>query len=457
VRISLYLLAVLFAAACGEVKGAQLDAKPADAKAPDAPDADLTGMATVITQTHFGGGTGVGTLLGNVDVVSVLPNGMVHDQGKTDSSGHMSIKVYPGGSVTAIYRHTADTGADLVTFLGAKPSDTLTFGKYWQPPSGNTLGAMTMSWPAVSGATAYQIGIPCGVYYVGNVTSYASFNEYPQCDREPMGVIGVAANSTGQVVAMSYTFITFTANSNQPLTTFWQTASSATATVTGLPPEVTNASESFSIVTNNGTQNYSFGTSAAPTGGAVTFTFPWVNTGERSVSQLQLQRGYSYATTSIFDALNSLTVTVANPDLPPWLTADPFIGFYPEVLANAAARKVEWLPAGPTNHTGNVVITSWSHTIGGTPTPFTWTFITPPDVTSFDLPKLPAIFDDAQPHPEDAMSALQTAALQIPSITNGYDGLRALPEAELTCPACAVRLNLIPRVIVSGYLPQAPF
>jgi hypothetical protein len=442
------LLTVLFAAACGEVKGAQLDAKPADASH-DAVDADLTGMATIITQSHFSGAAAVSATVGNIDVVSALPNGMVHDMGKTDTSGHMSLKVYPGGTVTAIYRHTVDAGADLVSYLGAQPNDTLTFGKYWAAPYANSPGAMTLSWTAYSGANQYNVNIPCGTYGFPNTTlSYASFNEYPQCDHEPMGVVGVAFNASNQVLAMNYSVFNFSVGGSQALSTFWQAASTATATFTGLPPEVTQLYAYYYIVTNGGVQGYGYGTNGTPTGGAGTITFPWVNTGERTLSYLTMSRNGSYYQMQILDAINALNVTAASPQLPPWNQGG---------IAGAAERKVEFLAAGPTTHSGNVIILYWSHTVGANTSQFTWTFITPPEVSSFDMPKLPAIFDDTQPKPEDGVYPQFIAGLEIPSLTNGYDGMRALPEAELTCPACAVRLNLLPRVIYSGQLPNGPF
>jgi hypothetical protein len=439
------LFGALFATACGSVKAGP-DAKvtpPIDA---DLRDADLTGTATVVTQTHFAGGTAVGTLQGMVDVVSTLPNGMVHDMGKTDTSGHLSIKVYPGGSVTAIYRHTADLGADLVTFVGAKPNDMLTFGQYWYPPQGTALGAMTLNWPGYAGASNYYMFSPCGGQgYYPTTTTSAGFTMFPGCDSEPMGLIGVALNASYQPAAMSYNFVNFSAGGTGSFAG-WQSAATATVSLTGLPMEVTNVYSSYYIIANGGKQSYGYGTSGQTTGGAATLTFPWVNTGERTMATTSMGRPGGYLSTNVYDSLNSMNDTVASPTLPPWVVAGGEGG---GALASAAARKIEWLASGTATHSGNVVKSNWQHYNGTTYIPFSWTFITPPDVMSLDLPTLPAIFADTQPHPEDGMYA-QTSMLAIPSIT-GYDGLRQVPEAQLTCPSCAVALNLIPRAIVAGY------
>ena len=90
-------------------------------------DADISGAATVETEAALFGGS-IGTNVGNIDIISMLPNNTVLETVKTDAAGNASIKVYPGGSVTAVYKHTVDMGADLITYVGVKPGDTLVFG-----------------------------------------------------------------------------------------------------------------------------------------------------------------------------------------------------------------------------------------------------------------------------------------------------------------------------------------
>src|SRR5512140_1647222 len=129
---------MLVVCACGKVN----NDTPADANLIDA---DETGMLSVATQSRFfAGGTAVGAAQPSVDVVSVRPNNTLADMAQTDAGGHASLKVYPGGSVTAIYPHPAamDMGADLVTYFGVKPDDVLTFGQRFSPNTSNNLGAM---------------------------------------------------------------------------------------------------------------------------------------------------------------------------------------------------------------------------------------------------------------------------------------------------------------------------
>ena len=74
---------------------------------------------------------------------------------------------------------------------------------------------------------------------------------------------------------------------------------------------------------------------------------------------------------------------------------------------------------------------------------------TPPEVTSIQLPTLPASFADAQPAAADYMGYdVQLIAIPGGTVTD-YNAFRAIPEAQTTCASCAVERNLIPRVIFS--------
>jgi len=133
--------------ACGSVSA---PAKP-DAVTPDVVtiDAPAPGPVTVTTQTRFTGGLPPGAALGNVTVVAVRPDGTLADTQVTDgTSGMATLNAYDGDSVTALYPHTTDAGADLTTFMGVKHGDSLTFGLKFNPSgTNNSLGTMTINWP----------------------------------------------------------------------------------------------------------------------------------------------------------------------------------------------------------------------------------------------------------------------------------------------------------------------
>jgi hypothetical protein len=436
-------LACVLVLGCGSVVAPGQHDGGIDGPDADLTDADLTGNLTVTTQTYFAGGGAIGAAQGMVDIVSLRPNETVADMLQTDASGHATVKAYPGGSVTAIYRHTADAGADLVTYMGVKPNDSLTFGKFWNSNDNTSLGSMTLSWPAYSGVSYYAIVTPCG-YFTSTVQSYSGFTEYNYCHHTPMGVITAAfVNSGGNTVigAMSYTVVNFTAGGTQALNG-WVAAGNGTANITGLPPEVTNVGVYFTAIANGGQPGGSmFETyqGGQPTGGAATLTMPWANVGQRTFSQVYMYRQGQFSQMSVMDSLMTPTTTIASPELPPWVSG---------VIGSIPGRMMTWFPIGTTNQDGNVVQVGWSHMMGTTYSPFTWTFITPPEVSAFAFPKLPATFDDAQPHPEDNVNNYQVRLLKIPSMP-GYDAFRGLPSAQVICPECTVEEGLIQRIIAS--------
>lgn len=419
--------------ACGKVNGDT----PIDANLIDA---DETGMASVITHTHIPGAGPSTAVAGNIDLISLRPNGSVADMGRTDASGTAMIKVYPGGSVTAIYHHTdPDMGNDFATFFGVKPGDALNFGRsYTVSTTSTSLGTMTLSWPANAATNSeFIIETPCGGFGVGSATLSGSFTMFNTCDHEPMQVIGYGLNTSNQIVAYSSTTLNFTPGGSAGLNG-WAAATNAMLNVTGLPPEVTSVSGTFANVANVGTQAFSIGFNGSTTGGAFTQTQGWATAGERTFGDLRMFRLGSFSATHVLDSLqtNSTSWTVAAPTLPPW---------HAGTLANAAAGMIVWFPIGPPTHDGNIVLANWNHTIGSTSYSSSWSFITPPDQTSITLPKLPPPFSDIEPQVQDGMSA-SVQFVELPSVAN-YDALRALPEFQLDCLDCAVRLGLIQRVI----------
>jgi hypothetical protein len=436
------LILFFVTAACGTVKGD----RPIDAPNPidaNLNDADLTGTATVITQTHAPGSGAVGALQGMVDVVSLLPNGMVKDQIKTDATGHGTIKVFPGGSVTAIYRHTLDAGADLATIMGVKPNDVLTFGKNFAPGgTATSLGSETITWPAVANTGEFEIFWPCGATFPSGAATSVVIGEQDICNRSPMGLLAVSLNSsTFQVQSMSFTNFTFANGGSQPLNGFVGT-SNGTATITNIDPAITSVFYNLGTIANGGQQLFSSGTSVVPTGGSATITTPYVATGDRTVSTLFMSRPGGYFSQRVVDSLGfSLNVTVDNPPELPWLVGSPIV--------NGGTRLVEWEMFGPVNHDGTVVLLNWNHIVNAVSSPFAWSFVVPPNTTSFSLPTLPGLFSDTQPHPEDGIGR-QLDLVRIPSLTGGYDAFRQLPEANTTCATCAVNNNVFQRAIISG-------
>lgn len=438
-----YLLSLAFCsllgAACGSVK-----------ETPDAStiDADQSGTATVKTEAALFGAA-VGSAAGTIDVVSMLPNNTLLETIKTDASGAGSIKVYPGGSVTAVYRRPGDTGAEMITYLGVKPNDTLTFGSRNFSTAGITntnLGNQTYEWTVqATGATNHCAATSCSASCVTAPAANTAFAEFLSCNRTPMDVLYVARNAMGQATHYSYRAnVTFTAGSTVS-TTFWTPVINATVNITGVPAEVTNLFGNWATVLNNADERtLASSFSGNPTGGAFTNTFGFHATGDRTVARVQFQRMGSFDVVTLIDgfAPNSTTQTVASPQLTPWLQGS---------LASAPLRTINWnavsTPASVTD--GTVVLAQWNHTVGGMTQFYRWYLIVPPGVSAITLPDLPAPLNNVLPASEDFLSS-QVRLFDVPA--TGYDAVRALPSRNLMCIECAVRAGEFQRAVYSGFV-----
>jgi hypothetical protein len=425
---------------CGKVNNTS-DAGPADAGI----DADLSGSATVVTEAVLTGTPG--SKAGNIDVVSHLPNNMILATATTDANGSATIKVYPGGSVTAIYTHTVDMGADLITWAGVKPGDTLTFGSRQILPPGPSmsLGTQTLQWPALGGVTQFQATTACGTTSTAVATATSMIqSESSACHKEPMDILFRAFNGSTLVAYGFRSNVAFASGGTVTLGAWTTTIPNVTINVTGLPPEIDSVSGSFATIFNTDSALFFGSYSGTPTGGAFTKTIPFHATGERTFGQLLLNR-IGFEPMRLFDSFstNTLTQTVATPTFPTWLQG--------ETNVSSALRRAEWfiVPEASTTSTttGEILAISWSHQISGVYHSSQWNVIMPPGQTSFDLPPMPPALSDHQPAPADFIGG-STTVFEIPSIPS-YDMLRTLRSANIMCLACAVRAGDIQRAVLT--------
>lgn len=431
-RLSLAFCSLL-GAACGSVK-----------ETPDAStiDADQSGTATVKTEAALFGTTGS---IANIDVVSMLPNNTLLEAIKTGADGLGSIKVYPGGSVTAVYRRPGDTGAELISYLGAKPNDTLTFGNRNPLLLNNvSLGTQTYEWTVQApGASQHCAATSCSASCSIAPATNVVFAELASCNRTPMDVLYVARNAMNQTTHYSLrTNVTFSAGATVS-TTFWQAAPNATVNITGVPAEVTQLFGQWLTVLNlQDERSLASSYSGNPTGGAFTTTFGFHATGRRTVGRVQFQRLGSFDIMTLLDSFNTntLTQTVASPQFTPWLQG---------VLASAPLRKVTWnaVATAASATDGTVVSLQWDRMVGATNQFYRWYLIVPPGVSSIALPDLPAPLNSLLP-PDDRFLGATVRLFDVPA--TGYDAVRALPSRNVMCIECAVRAGDFQRAVFSG-------
>jgi hypothetical protein len=438
---------------CGKVAGDTVDAP--------APDADLTGSLRVITQTHVTGSGALAAIQAGVTVFSTRPNDSVVDTETSDSNGSATLMIYPGGSVTAVYPHMLDNGGpsgmqgtDLVTFVGVKDGDTLTFGSRFAPDmtGQQQVGTVTLNG---TNATSQFIFVytPCQISAVFSTFPIA-LPVYNWCSTSPWEVaIEDEQTSPSFVLSYGYTAVTLPANKTASIFFSANAARPVSAMATGLPPEITNVNFRLTGTINPsihfGNTTFIYSASGVPMGGALTTTVNPITTGDHFLGQMIVSRPGNYSSTVLYDLLTTTAANwpVAAPVMPPYLNGSALF---------SEQDKAEWSIAKTTQAStfdGTVVLFTWTHTmtVSGmtTNTPYSWTFIVPPDQTQLKLPALPPQFAASAPQPMLDNINMRVRLIEIPTV-NGYDALRAIPERNLTCPDCAVRTGEIPRIIVNN-------
>lgn len=450
-------LALLAAAAmgCGEVVGppvggdddpVDVDAQPIDAEPIDA---DLTGTLTVTTRNHVRGGT-ADALIEGVQLVALRPDDSVSGTATTSAAGTAELDVWPGGSVTAIYPHTVDQGADLVTYVGVEPGDHLQLGRRVPPESNGTqIGSMTVSFSAPAGPTHFYVFAPCGTW--SSSTSPITFYAYDGCHRSSMDLLVLGYNS-GTSNYTHYTYannVTWTTGGNVAFGGL-STMTNATLSANGLPPEATYVDMYLYQVVDGDRLGFNTYGGGALTGNAFTAARPWAFGGDRLVGRTYIGRSGNYHSIQVHDSIPSIgqpQYTVANPMLPPWNGG---------WIASSEARRVEWIAVGGSAHDATVIRLRWSRANsiahgGPTQSEFQWYIVLPPGMMSFELPALPSNLESYLPRPEEYIDPA-VAHLEYPAIPD-YDALRDMPEKDVVCGECAVNEGVIQRYMMSGYLP----
>jgi hypothetical protein len=448
IRISFLASLLVAGAGCGSVKDS---GGPIDAGGDAGPDADESGEATVTTKGFVVGQT-VGAVVGDIDLISMLPNNMVLATAKTSAGGTATIKVYPGGTVTAVYKRMApDLGADLVTFVGVKPGDTLEFGNRNIAFSGTSavIGAQNYSWPTAPapGVTTYRIATSCTQPGVAAPTLSVAGDERNNCNKTPMDVLYTAVTNTALVNCGSRQNVTFANGANVALGS-WQNASTFISNITGLPTSSTQLNVQLSSIIDGGTERFLSGggfASGVPSGGAFTGNFAWCQIGERTSARLDMFRPGNFFGIRVADSLPSSATswTVASPVTPPWIEGT--------FLTSAAKGRVDWVlvPEGTNAADATYVELQFTQRINSTNFTGRWFFALPPDKQSLDFPKLPASFVDLVPSVDFGVFVSRLFVVDVPTVT-GYDALKAMGFANIQCPECAVRANEIQRVLMSG-------
>jgi hypothetical protein len=414
----------------------------------DSRDGSVVGDVTVVTKAALFGGSD-GSSVRDIDVISVSPDNQIVAVAKTDDRGGTTIEVYPGGSVTAVYRHTVDMGADLITWVGVRPGDTLVFGN--RSPSttrhqNTNLGTQTYTWPVVQDTSFYRVSTACNsdiFIHDTNATSI-TLSEMSLCHREPMavafGAFGSSADGSHVLRAASRSDLAFSNGATVAFTAL-NMSSTGSINITGLPPDISSVSGMFRAAVDPNLEFQTSGSySGIPTGGAFSASIRYASIGTRTLGQVTLSRP-GRRPMLLIDSfpVSSMTQNVATPMLPPWIQDG--------AIASSALRTAAWFLASDASsvYDGQLLHMSWNRRISDTSNPYQWHFILPPGQMMVEFPTLPSQFNEFVPAPQDAIF-LSISVFDISTISD-YDALREQPSANIMCLVCALRVGDFQRVV----------
>lgn len=222
---------------------------------PDAatsPDANAANVQVTVIDLDGSAASGVG-------VVVSAPDGTIGDRALADNTGHASVFVHAGDSVTAAYTTPFST-TSLETVAGVQPGDDLVLGAYAR----TSAGMFKLVYPAAPGNGQYLVYGPCAGGNAGNATT-VMLPMSAECIDSSSELLVVAVNTNQYLVAEN---VTITSGGAYTFPGPWlDLTGTLEGDYTNLPNDVTGV-QMFSRIPT--AQGFSTGSGGAPTGGAVT-------------------------------------------------------------------------------------------------------------------------------------------------------------------------------------------
>jgi len=417
---------VLFACAgCGKVHDLTDASNGIDAKSVDAnTTADATTDVVVTTYSRQASGHKNGTLEAGISVISVQPNGSLGPTGTTDANGQAILTgVQAGATVTAIYPSTGSF--KIVTMAGVKPGDHLTFGeRYTDDPGTGGTGTLTINFTPPPNAVNYDVYWKCGSQSVQSAPT--SFSIAETCGATTVTVFVIASDANFQVVATGV-LKDAPFNGDQTATlTNWTVSPELqlAAEVTGVGADVTNADLGAGTIVDDAYQfsRWNFVQLASGTG---SYTVPLLPGSDRIDVFSELHGPQGFGRQEMYKAVapDATTGTLTAPAMP-WLGA-------PSTF-DAASQKVSWTTMGTGTYDTAVVELNWTK---GNDI-YDWTISIAPGASEVTWSP-PTELAQYLPGTTDTING--TVMLVDLSTATSHDELRAAPEWQWSCPACATR------------------
>lgn len=372
------------------------DAAPGIDAAPDAPS---HGMVSVKVYDP----NGAGTVVVGVPVVFIEADGTLVGHPTTDSNGVATADVHANASATSVVTTQGET--QMTTIVGLQPSDNIIMGTSL---ASSQDGTFAVSYPAMPGASSYEVVGPCGSYS-GN-GSAVTLTIYTYCKTATMDLIVVAEDQSGNPIgSIEKPNVAYTAGGTTAITGGYQAISTFNAGYTNVDPGITNISMNRTVPSNIG---YGRGTSGTPANGSLQLSITDI-TGQTASVLSRATKDMSIDL--LFDNIAGNTLTYSmdvGASLLPWISS---------VTPDLAAKKITVVTdtTGTTNDKPDLFYESlsYSRTDGnGNTTNYYWNIVGP-TVGDVTLPALPPEIGDVLPKSTDSLGSSFTVELEMSTLT----------------------------------------
>jgi len=380
---------------------------------PDAGDPDADLPSGTIAVTAYGSFEDPAGPKPDVDIVAINPGGS-SSTARTGPDGTAELTIVAGASVVAMYPDQFNGEYEVWAVLGAAPGDELVFGDPSRRLVGAETDSMTVTFPAVAGATGYFVHGECRLATVAAPATSVTIHHFTDCAPASQDLVLFAYNgATGALLGYGAMPDTpFTADGSVALAS-WEAPGSLTLEAAGIPDDVIRAEMLAVMATPDGLGYPRSSSDLVPSGGAVSWTTGFAPLGDAAEVRLSLitSEGQTQHTSDVIDAATT-THTFTDVAALPWVV---------DVGGDAATSTIEATTAGGRAPDATVIAVDLFNGQN-----YRWLVVAPPpsgDDASFTLPRLPSPFDGANLDSDGAAGDVYVTLLDVLDAA-GYDELR---------------------------------
>jgi hypothetical protein len=391
-RLFAWFSITVLAAACGSVSNKLPDAD--DVQIDAAPDARTTGTITVNVMTDYGDVDSNGNQLPvglprqGAQVFFIEADGTT-TMVTTGGDGVARSGDVHAGTTALVHRPQSATEAALEVFFALDPGAEITAGPDVDTyVSTTTIGTMTVTTPAIAGATGYYVTVGCG--YGSSSTPTITVTIYDPCDRTDRTLVAVAYDSTG-TRGYSTRQVDLAPGTTVNMTAF-QNPSTFVMNMSSIPAAVTYANvygQTFDADAGIG----SFSMASDVTGGAAVLQGQAILAGSETLIESYFSDGMSNSSRQYRRITG--TPTTAQLDVSRLL---PFTRF--DFGWDPANLVVDWDESGTTN-VADIMITRGSYSLAATGGFVRFALFGPHVTSELTMPELPTELRNLLPQAGD--------------------------------------------------------